>query len=56
MMRRSFSAAMFFYLLVGTIVIGGEKAARNPVVEESVDISPVWSGHRVGFFLLTEGV
>ena len=30
-------------------------AAAEVVVEESLDICPVWAGHPVGFCLLTEG-
>lgn len=54
MKRRKFLVTIFC-LAVATTVIGGKNAAKKPAVEEAVDVSEVWSGHRVGFFLLTEG-
>ena len=32
-----------------------QSASAEPVVEESLEVSPVWSGHPVGFCLLTHG-
>ena len=40
-------------LLIALIIITSS-AAATPKVEQSLDISPVWSGHPVGFCLLTQ--
>jgi hypothetical protein len=42
-------------LLMATWVFGEEKKQRAPQVEMCLEVSPVWSGHPVGFFLLTKG-
>jgi len=42
-------------LLMATWVSGEEKRQRSPEVEMCLEVSPVWSGHPVGFFLLTKG-
>lgn len=49
---RAYHAAicLFIYLLTGAAFGRG-----GPTVEEQLDIGLVWSGHRVGFCLLTEG-
>lgn len=38
-----------------TVGFGGDTEPRAPKVEMSLDVLPVWSGHPVGFFLLTKG-
>ena len=42
-------------LLVASAAFAGQTVQRAPKIEMSLDVSPVWSGHPVGFFLLTKG-
>lgn len=53
LLRRSFAA-----LILCSLVFGVARAAEpleSWKLAESVDVAPVWSGHRVGFALLTYG-
>ena len=42
-------------LLAATAAFAEQTARRAPNIEMSLDVSPVWAGHPVGFFLLTKG-
>ena len=44
----------FLCYFAATSVFAGQKKQGTPEVEMSLEISPVWSGHPVGFFLLTK--
>ncbi|MCF7973870.1 MAG: BNR repeat-containing protein [Phycisphaerae bacterium] len=49
------TASAFWLILLSLTVSALTQAQTAPRVTQSLDISPVWSGHRVGFALLTQG-
>jgi len=50
----SVAARGILYLLASTAVVCAAPR-KAPRIEEALDVERVWSGHRVGFCLLTEG-
>lgn len=55
MCLRNVLAGWIICVFAAGVVFGQAGTAKMPAIEGSVDVSPVWSGHRVGFFLLTQG-
>lgn len=60
MLHRITADNLRIYLLIASLAVtplsttlAAGESQGNPEVEISLDISSVWSGHRVGFFLLT---
>ena len=54
-MRFESVAARGILCLLASAAVVCAAPRKTPRIEEALDVERVWSGHRVGFCLLTEG-
>lgn len=54
-MHSDFKQFFFYMLLLFLATVSTTLSASEPVVLDVVDVAPAWSGHSVGYCLLTEG-